>query len=53
MLIVPAFFHDHLGDTSLDIIFNSDTKLESQVEVQVDNLTQQSPAEKQIHSEQR
>ena len=53
MLIVPAFFHDHLGDTSFGIIFNSDTKLEDQVEVQVDNLIQQSPAGKQIHSEQR
>ena len=53
VLIVPAFFHDYLGDTSFGIIFNSDTKLEDQVEVQVDNLIQQSPAGKQTHSEQR
>ena len=52
MLIIPASFHDHLGDTSL-ISFNADTKLEDQVEGQVDNLTQHRPAGKQIHSEQR
>ena len=46
VLIVLAFFHDHLGDTSLFISFNVDTKLEDQVEGQVDNLSQHRPAGK-------
>ena len=53
MLIIAAFFHDHLVNISVFISFDADMKLEDQVEGQVNNLTQHRPAGKYIHSEQR
>ena len=53
VLIVPSFFHDHLGDIRLFIRFSADTRLEDQFEGQDDILTQNRPAGKSVHSEQR
>ena len=53
MLIVPSFFHDHLGDIRLFIRFSADTRLEDQFEGQDDILTQNRSAGKSVHSEQR
>lgn len=53
VLIVPHSSHDHLGDIRLFIRFNADTRLEDQFEGQDDILTQNRPAGKSVHSEQR